>query len=86
MCAHQLRPQPSIRFFQDKRVRVSLFLAEGIQAPSGRLLLPPCTSRAGGLPLGLVRTYDAAGGAVTDQGAGAALGGLQVGWPAVRPP
>jgi hypothetical protein len=30
------------RFFQDKRVRVSLFLAEGIQAPNGRLILPSC--------------------------------------------
>lgn len=37
---HLLR-QTLARFFQDKRVKVSLFLAEGIQgASSGRLILP----------------------------------------------
>lgn len=32
-------------FFQDKHVKVSLFLQEGIQTPAGRIILPgPLTS------------------------------------------
>lgn len=45
------------RFFQDKRVKVSLFLAEGIQSSSGRLILPSCIENS----VGMVRTYDMKG-------------------------
>jgi hypothetical protein len=41
------------RFFQDKRVKVSLFMSEGIQAPNGKLVLPSCVKEG----LGRVRTF-----------------------------
>lgn len=47
----------SCRFFQEKRVKVSLFLSEGIQLPSGKLVMPNCVSDQ----VGLVRTYGADG-------------------------
>ncbi|KAF6259309.1 organic solute transport protein 1-domain-containing protein [Scenedesmus sp. NREL 46B-D3] len=50
--------QTLARFFQDKRVKVSLFLAEGIQQPtSGKLVAPSCISDQ----VGLVRSYDDTG-------------------------
>ena len=60
----RLRPSPSstlssiphklhLRFFQDRRVKVSLFLAEGIQLGSGRLVIPGCL----GDDVGIVRSY-----------------------------
>jgi len=39
---HPVAVCPSIRFFQDKHVRISLFLTEGIQAPNGSFVLPSC--------------------------------------------
>jgi hypothetical protein len=46
------------RFFQDKRVKVSLFLAEGIQQPSsGKLVVPSCINDQ----VGLVRSFDDTG-------------------------
>lgn len=50
--------QTLARFFQDKRVKVSLFLAEGIQQPSsGKLVAPSCISDQ----VGLVRSFDDTG-------------------------
>eukprot|EP00879_Flechtneria_rotunda_P025244 GHRR01026815.1.p1 GENE.GHRR01026815.1~~GHRR01026815.1.p1 ORF type:complete len:270 (+),score=103.54 GHRR01026815.1:1090-1899(+) len=45
------------RFFQDKHVKVSLFLSEGIQLSSGKLVIPSCINDQ----VGIVRTYDADG-------------------------
>lgn len=45
--AHTNAPSHPPRFFQDRRVRVSLFLAEGIQSPAGRIVLPSCHSHSG---------------------------------------
>ncbi|KAF8072801.1 Oscp1 [Scenedesmus sp. PABB004] len=45
------------RFFQGRRVKVSLFLAEGIQLHSARLVAPSCLCAR----VGAVRLYDAAG-------------------------
>lgn len=45
-------------------MRVSLLLAEGIQAPSGRLVLPSCCTKGPDrcpTPLGRVRLFDAFG-------------------------
>ena len=47
----------------DKRVKVSLFLQEGIQSSSGRLILPSPTSAK----VGTVTRYVAATGAVQSQ-------------------
>jgi hypothetical protein len=53
-----LPPAPACRFFQGKRVKVSLFLAEGIQQPSsGKLVAPSCLSDQ----VGLVRSFDDTG-------------------------
>jgi hypothetical protein len=53
-----LPPAAACRFFQDKRVKVSLFLAEGIQQPSsGKLVAPSCLSDQ----VGLVRSFDDTG-------------------------
>lgn len=45
------------RFFQDKRVKVSLFLNEGIQLQSGKLVMPSCCNDQ----VGVVRTFGADG-------------------------
>eukprot|EP00775_Hariotina_reticulata_P005653 gene5653-5892_t len=45
-------------FFQDKRVKVSLFLNEGIQLQAGKLVVPGCIKDQ----VGLVRTFGKAGG------------------------
>jgi hypothetical protein len=53
-----LPPAAACRFFQDKRMKVSLFLAEGIQQPSsGKLVAPSCLSDQ----VGLVRSFDDTG-------------------------
>ena len=51
------------RFFQDKRVKVSLFLSEGIQAPNGKLVLPSCIKEG----LGKVRTFGPEGKCIRDE-------------------
>ncbi|GFR51599.1 hypothetical protein Agub_g14023, partial [Astrephomene gubernaculifera] len=50
--------QTLLRFFQDKRVKVSLFLQEGIQSSMGRIILPSPANTY----VGTVTTYDMAGG------------------------
>jgi hypothetical protein len=55
--AHTHTRHTHCRFFQDKRVRVSLFLSEGIQAPDGRIVLPTCTA----CDAGRVRVFGAGG-------------------------
>lgn len=54
---HLLR-QTLLLFFQDKRVKVSLFLQEGIQSSMGRIILPTPNSPA----IGTMTTYHMAGG------------------------
>ena len=44
-------------FLQDRRVKVSLFLQEGIQNPSGRIILPPPGNEVDGLAVGTVRMF-----------------------------
>ncbi|GBF93200.1 hypothetical protein Rsub_05932 [Raphidocelis subcapitata] len=60
-----------LRFFQSRCVRVSLFLAEGIQAPDGRIVLPSCLKSGGGagadVPLGRVRMFGADGRVASEQ-------------------
>lgn len=51
------------RFFQDKCVKVSLFLAEGIQRPCGQLVLPSCVRDQ----VGLLRRFDEAGQLVGEE-------------------
>lgn len=48
---------PLRRFFEGKRVKVSLFLSEGIQLPSGKLVLPSCRRDQ----VGLVRSFGGSG-------------------------
>jgi len=54
---HLLR-QTLFRFFQDRRVKVSLFLQEGIQSAHGRIILPSPQSAY----IGTVTYYDLLGG------------------------
>ncbi|KXZ46265.1 hypothetical protein GPECTOR_45g135 [Gonium pectorale] len=54
---HLLR-QTLLRFFQDKRVKVSLFLQEGIQSSLGRIILPSPHNAY----VGTVTSYDMTGG------------------------
>ena len=54
---HLLR-QTLLRFFQDKRVKVSLFLQEGIQSSAGRLIHPSPNNSY----VGSVTYYDLGGG------------------------
>ncbi|KAG2431870.1 hypothetical protein HXX76_009363 [Chlamydomonas incerta] len=54
---HLLR-QTLLRFFQDKRVKVSLFLQEGIQSSMGRIILPSPHNAY----VGTATTYDMGGG------------------------
>eukprot|EP00741_Cyanophora_paradoxa_P023699 tig00021612_g22893.t1 len=51
--------QTACRFFQDKRVKVSLFLQDGIQAPDGTVVLPVGGPMPPGAePPGTVRYFD----------------------------
>eukprot|EP00240_Pyramimonas_obovata_P012637 CAMPEP_0118939590 /NCGR_PEP_ID=MMETSP1169-20130426/29293_1 /TAXON_ID=36882 /ORGANISM="Pyramimonas obovata, Strain CCMP722" /LENGTH=257 /DNA_ID=CAMNT_0006883893 /DNA_START=230 /DNA_END=999 /DNA_ORIENTATION=- len=61
----QLR-QALIGFFHDRRIKVSLFLQEGIQSADGRICLPPaCSSTSEHGTLGKAQEYTA-GGAASD--------------------
>ena len=58
----QLR-QALLRFLKDKRVKVSLFLQEGIQLSSGKILLPlPLPSDPNAPQPGAIRAFDASVG------------------------
>eukprot|EP00798_Chlamydomonas_sp_ICE-L_P005067 gene5067-34862_t len=59
---HALR-QTLQRFMQDRRVKVSLFLQEGIQGSTGRLILPSPASKV----TGTVTYYDMKGGLETQE-------------------
>jgi len=48
-------------FFHDRRIKVSLFLQEGIQAADGRIVLPPPEVAGTSAPVGQMRLYNSAG-------------------------
>ncbi|KAJ4461649.1 putative Protein OSCP1 [Paratrimastix pyriformis] len=59
---YDLVRQELLRFLQDKKVKVSLFLQEGIQNSDGTLVLAsPCNMSHCAQPLGTVRYFDDAG-------------------------
>ena len=58
-------------FFQDKRMKVSLFLQEGIQSNDGRIHLPPPTAPAGRDRIGTIRVFSDSGVASSSVDTGA---------------
>ncbi|KAK9806807.1 hypothetical protein WJX72_003504 [[Myrmecia] bisecta] len=53
--------QTLCRFFQDRRVKVSLFLQEGIQTPAGRIILPQPVSDGSTPAVGTVHRFNSDG-------------------------
>lgn len=52
-----------LRFFQDRRVKVSVFLQDGLQLPTGAIIVSPAGHcPLGSEPPGAIRYYDRAGG------------------------
>eukprot|EP00899_Mesostigma_viride_P019408 jgi/Mesvir1/27469/Mv07246-RA.1 len=64
----QLLRHTLLRFFQGKRIKVSLFLQEGLQNQDGRLVLPkPAPNPGTKHKLGSVRVFDESGGVKESQ-------------------